>query len=524
LPKTGVDFPQIQVSCMKVCLIEPSKFVSLTNFVSTISMPPLGLAYIAASLKEAGHEVCVVDGPGSAPRNFFQFNDVRIRGLTNEQIVESIPRDVQVIGLGCMFTSHWVHVRDLLKDIRRVFPDVFLTMGGEHVTGFPEFSLEGAPLDAVVMGEGEETIVELLEHVENGKPLDTVAGVAYRAEDETIRVNARRQRIRDIDAIPRPAWELFDIQKYNEVNQPHGASQGKFMPMLATRGCPFSCTFCTSPKMWTTEWTPRNYKLVVDEMQDYFNEYGVTDFQFEDLTAIVKKQWISDFCDEIVAREMKITFQLPSGTRSEGIDYEIACKLKAAGCHEFAFAPESGDPRILQAIKKKVHLPTMFQSAKSALRAGINVGCFFIIGFPEDDYKSVLRTYAAIVKCGMIGLTNVNLNAYSPQPNTESFNQLREDGVITELSDDYLMSLFTFQDFGAKKTSYNKHFSDWELSLMVLFGVALFYTVYFLRKPTRILQLFTDLFSQSSSNKSTKMAKSFLKDALTLVKNKLIRV
>ncbi len=509
---------------MKVCLIEPSKFVSLTNFVSTISMPPLGMAYIAASLKEVGHEVDVVDGPGSAPRNFFDFGEVRIRGLTNEQIVEKIPRDVQVVGVGCMFTSHWVLVRELLKDIRQAFPDVFLVMGGEHVTGFPEFSLEGAPLDAVVLGEGEETIVEVLDHIEKGKSLALVHGVAYRALDGSIQVNPRRQRIRDLDAIPKPAWELFDIEKYHEVNQPHGASQGKFMPMLATRGCPFSCTFCTSPNMWTTEWQPRNHELVVDEMQEYSEKYGVTDFQFEDLTAIVKKQWISDFCDEIIHRGINITFHLPSGTRSEGIDFEIAKKLKAAGCHEFAFAPESGDPRILKAIKKKVHLPTMFKSAKAALRAGINVGCFFIIGFPEDDYKSVLRTYGAIVKCALVGLTNVNLNAYSPQPNTESFNQLQKDGVITELSDEYLMSLFTFQDFGAKKTSYNKHFSDWELSFLVLFGVALFYMVYFLRKPSRIPQLFVDIFSQSSSNKSTKMAKSFLKDAFTVMKNKLIRV
>jgi len=509
---------------MKVCLIEPSKFVSLTNFVSTISMPPLGLAYIAASIREAGHEVCVVDGPGSAPRTFFDFNEIRIRGLTNEQIVEKIPMDVQVVGVGCMFTSHWVHVRELLKDIRQALPDVFLVMGGEHVTGFPEFSLERAPLDAVVLGEGEETIVQVLDHVEKGKSLETVHGVAYRDREGAICVNPRRQRIGDLDAIPKPAWDLFDIEKYHEVNQPHGASQGKFMPMLATRGCPFSCTFCTSPNMWTTEWQPRNFKLVVDEMQEYCEKYSVTDFQFEDLTAIVKKQWINDFCDEIIRRGMDITFQLPSGTRSEGIDYEVAKKLKAAGCHEFAFAPESGDPRILKAIKKKVHLPTMFQSAKAALRAGINVGCFFIIGFPEDDYKSVLRTYAAIIKCALIGLTNVNLNAYSPQPNTESFNQLQKDGVITELSDEYLMSLFTFQDFGAKKTSYNKHFSDWELSFFVLFGVALFYLVYFLSRPSRILQLFVDLFSQTSSNKSTKMAKSFLKDAFTLVKNKLIRV
>ena len=120
-------------------------------------MPPSRLAYIAASSREAGHEVCGVDGPGSAPRTFFDFNDIRIRGLTNAQIVEKIPLDVQVVGVGCMFTSHWVHVRELLKDIRRALPDVFLVMGGEHATGFPEFSLERAPLDAVVLGEGERS-------------------------------------------------------------------------------------------------------------------------------------------------------------------------------------------------------------------------------------------------------------------------------------------------------------------------------------------------------------------------------
>ena len=151
------------------------------------------------------------------------------------------------------------------------------------------------------------------------------------------------------------------------------------------------------------------------------------------------------------------------------------------------------------------------------------MGCFFIIGFPEDDYRSVLKTYAAIVKCAWLGFTNVNLNAYSPQPNTESFKMLQKMGVITEFDDKYLMSLFTFQDFGAKKTSYNSRFGDWELSLMVNFGAFLFYVIYFLRKPYRIIQLFSDLQSNSASNKSTKMAKSFFKDAFTIVKNKLIK-
>ena len=509
---------------MKVCLIEPPKFVSLTNFVSTISMPPIGLAYIAAAIREEGHDVTIVDAPGSGPRNYHTFEgEVRVRGLTQEQIIERIPSDVQVIGLGCMFTSHWVYVRELVGKIRRLFPNKHILMGGEHVTGFPEFSLEQSHLDSVVMGEGEETVAQLLEHIEKGLPLDGVAGVAYKDPEGLIRVNSRRKRMKNIDSIAQPAWDLFDIQKYNEVNQPHGSSQGKFMPMLATRGCPFSCTFCTSPNMWTTEWIPRDYNLVIDEMQEYQDRYGVTDFQFEDLTAIVRSDWIINFCDEILKRNMRITFQLPSGTRSEGIDFEVATKLKAAGCHEFSFAPESGDPRILKAIKKKVSLSKMFESARCALKAGINVGCFFIIGFPEDDYRSVLTTYRAIIKCALIGFTNVNLNAYSPQPNTESFQELQRLGIITDFDDKYLMSLFTFQDFGARKVSYNSRFGDLELSLMVNFGALLFYLIYFFRKPYRIIQLFADLGSESSSNKSTKMAKSFFKDAFMIMKSKLIK-
>src|SRR5438552_18702755 len=127
------------------------------------------------------------------------------------------------------------------------------------------------------------------------------------------------------------------------------------------------------------------------------------DFQFEDLTFIVSRDWILNFCAELEKRAMKITFQLPSGTRSEVVDSEVARALKASGCHEFAFAPESGDPRILKAIKKRVNLDKMYEAARSAIKADINVGCFFILGFPEDDGLSVLRTYKAVIKCAWLG-------------------------------------------------------------------------------------------------------------------------
>jgi len=221
---------------------------------------------------------------------------------------------------------------------------------------------------------------------------------------------------------------------------------------------------------------------------------------------------------------MKITFQMPAGTRSECINYQVAKKLNAAGCHELAFAPESGDPRVLKAIKKKINLTRMYKSGKETLQAGINVGCFFIIGFPEDNYMSVLKTYTAIIKCALIGFTNVNLNAYSPQPNTESFRNLQKQGVITELSDEYLISLFTFQDFGARKTSFNPRFNDYELSILVIIGTGLFYFFYFLRKPQRIFFLTRDLFSETAENKNSKILKSALKDCKNLFRLKLRKI
>ena len=487
-------------------------------------MPPIGLAYIASVLRNTGYTVAVIDGPGSGLKSYFSFNKIYVRGLSNDEIIKRIPIETDVIGLGCMFSSNWIYVRELIKMIRKEFPSTFIIVGGEHVTGFPKFSLEQAPFDVVVLGEGEETVAELMQCFEQGKPLKDVKGIAFRDPSGQVNINERRPRIKDIDSIPLPSWDLFEIESYIQHNQPHGSSQGRFIPMLATRGCPFQCTFCTNPNMWTTQWIPRNYKKIVDEMQLYQEKYKITDFQFEDLTALVRSDWIINFCNEIIAREMKITFQMPAGTRSECINYEVAKKLKEAGCHELSFAPESGDPRVLKAIKKRINLNHMFISARETLNAGINVGCFFIIGFPEDNYSSVLRTYAAIIKCALIGFTNVNLNSYSPQPNTESFRKLQKNGVISELSDDYLMSLFTFQDFGARKTSFNPRFNDYELSFLVIIGAGLFYVFYFLRKPQRIYFLIRDLFSETAENKSSKILKSTLKDCKNLFSLKFRKI
>jgi anaerobic magnesium-protoporphyrin IX monomethyl ester cyclase len=495
---------------MHVVLIETPKFVDIKNHVSTVAVPPLGLAYVAGSLEHAGHRVSAIDAIGEAIEQLNPYDgQIYVRGLTTEQILGRVPEDVELIGLGCMFSYQWLIVKDLIWALREAFQDVPIVFGGEHPTGSPRQCLEESPLDAVVLGEGEETAVELVEAVHGSRSWSEVAGIAYRHNGEIVE-NGRRARITAIDSIPLPAWHLFDIDEYCRFNQPHGSSQGRFMPMLATRGCPFQCTFCTSPQMWTTKWMPRDVAQLVDEMELYVERYRTVDFQFEDLTAVVRRDWILAFCHELIDRGLNITFQLPSGTRSEGIDYEVARAMKQAGCHEFAFAPESGDPRILKAIKKKVQLPRMFHSARESMRAGLNVGCFFILGFPEDDLKSVLRTYVAIIKCAIYGFSSMNLNAYSPQPNTESMRGLLERGVIDKLDDSYYMSLFTYSGLGAK-TSYCR-FSSRTLGTMIIVGYSVFYSIYFVSRPRRTASIVADMFRENSSNKVSKYLRSLLSD------------
>src|SRR5262249_38566659 len=136
---------------------------------------------------------------------------------------------------------------------------------------------------------------------------------------------APRQRIRDVDAIPRPAWHLFPVSNYLDGGFTYGVNLGRSMPILATRGCPYQCTFCSSPAMWTT----RYYAL----------------------TAIIKRDWILAFCRELERRGLDITYQLPTGTRSEVLDEEVLAALYRTGCRNICYAPESGSPETLARIK-----------------------------------------------------------------------------------------------------------------------------------------------------------------------------
>lgn len=467
-----------------VCLLKSPALLKAFA-LSTLTAPPIGIAYLAGTLKSAGIRYQVVDAVGEALDQILplEFCDGYAIGLTMDEIVARIDPQADIIGLSCMFSSSWPYDHRLIAKIRERFPNAWLVLGGEHATACADFILETCPdVDICVLGEGEETLLELIPALRSGLPLSRIGSLVYRDEG-AVRRTDRRKRLRDIDAIPLPDWEQVPIDNYMTRGLGHGISNVRSMPMMATRGCPYQCTFCSSPAMWTTRWLARKPAAVVDEMESYIERYQAKNFDFYDLTAIIKKDWIVAFAREILRRSLKIEYQLPSGTRSEAIDDEVSELLYRSGCRQMNYAPESGSAATLDRIKKKVKLPRLEESLRGACRHGLKVMVNIIL-FPDDTWRDVIETVKFVLRCSWLGLHDVAFVPYVPYPGAELYNKMVKDGRLPPLGEEYFVSLLTHSDISSAK-SHNPRFSSRQVQMIRLAILAMFYSSSYLLRPHR---------------------------------------
>jgi len=442
------------------CLIRPPAVESFRLSMSTVTLP-LGLAYIAGTLKAAGHPIHVLDAVGAAPRKKTRYHRGYLIGLALEDIAQRIPRETTIVGITVVFTHEWPAIVRLIDLIKRARPDLPVVIGGEHVTSMPEFCLATSKADYIVIGEGEETVLELLGALEGDNQLSEIHGLGYR-DGGTIVVNPRRARRQDLDSIPRPAWEHFAVDTYNQNGYVGGIDlDAKTIPVLATRGCPYQCTYCSSPNMWTPRWIPRDPVQVVDEIQHYVEEFGASNFPFQDLTAILHKDWIIAFCKEILNRGLDITWQLPTGTRSEAIDETVARLLKATGLATMSYAPESGSEHTRLLIKKRMKTENLMASVQAAIAADLNVALFIVIGFPHDMPEHLERNFEFLRRIRRLGVQDMAIGYYMALPGTEIFNSLYDADLIT-LDQDYFGHILQGLALWPA-TSYNPALSCWEL-------------------------------------------------------------
>jgi len=503
---------------MRICLIKPPILHKGASF-ALMPTAPLGLAYIAGALKREGHEIQVVDATAEGIGQVELFRDkVFVFGLNKQEVARRIHPETDVICFSFMFTNNWLYDRELVSEIHGMFPNAVLIAGGEHITAATEFSMRQAPaLEFCVLGEGEAAIVELIDAIWKNVGHNDIQGIGYRQGDRIV-LSKRRTRIAEVENIAWPAWECFPVKSYFDHRMSHGVYRGKTLPVMASRGCPYECTFCSSPQMWGRKYQIRPPKDFVNELEYLYNTFGATNFDLYDLTAIIYRDWTILVCKEILDRGLDITFQLPSGTRAEAIDYEVAQHLFRAGCKNITYAPESGSKSILKSVKKKVKLDKMLESIRSSSRAGLNIHLNMIIGFPDERHWDIIQTLWFLVKCSWHGANDVAVAVFTPYPGSQLFDRLTKEKKLDLYDDDHIMGIIDSYDLWPSMV-YSSNISSTAIKMYVFLLLASFYSTNYLFRPLRLLRTIRNIITHRHESRLEQILyKNFFSNTLKVIR------
>ena len=397
---------------MRIALIAPKWNKKANDY------PPLGLAYLAAVLERSGHEAKIFDlslVPDSSPE------------ADAETIVAFDP---QLVGITAMTTVYQsaLEMATVLK-ARLGRP---IVIGGPHATMFPERLLAESPvLDFVVRGEGEMTLLELVQVLEGQGDLASVTGLTYRVRGEVVS-NADRELIPDLDSLPFPARQHFDLNRYG-LRTPEGQPM---VTILSSRGCPYNCSYCFKGIVGRT-YRHRSPQNIVAEIKQVIGQTGIHSYYFIDdlFTADVKR--LQELMELMIAEELNIRWQCLG--RVDRISPDILKSMYAAGCRRIHFGIESGNPEILRQISKGIKLDQVRQAVRWAKDAGIQVKGYFMLGLPGDTDTTMQQTIDLAVE---LDLEEAMFSLTTPFPGTRLWDELVKRHPETEYNQDFARAYY----------------------------------------------------------------------------------
>jgi len=372
---------------MRVLLINPFYPISETP------SPPLGLAYLAAALENAGHTVKICD--------------YVVMPYGRKQLASELdgfqPRMVGVTAV----TMTVNQALAVIRDVKSTAPDIITVAGGPHVTFRAEQTLrDHSFLDIIVRGEGEATVVELADAVESGRPWDTVRGIVFRRETD-IHTTADRPFIADIDALAPPARHLLPLGRYRALHMP--------VSMITSRGCPFQCIFCVGRKMVGGRVRYRDPVAVVDEMAD-LNRLNFHQINIAHDLFTARPSHCMAVCDEILRRGLKICWT--SFARVDTVSPAVLERMKAAGCTGVSFGVETADPDILKTVRKGITTDQVIRAVRLCNDAGIQPYASFILGLPGETPDTLNTTLAFAQRLEEMDVS-YGFHLLAPFPGTE---------------------------------------------------------------------------------------------------------
>jgi radical SAM superfamily enzyme YgiQ (UPF0313 family) len=367
----------------------------------------MGLMYLASVLRRAGHRVRILDG--------------EVERIDHDSMAAFVAAERPDFFGITSTTAQATRAFALAQAVKERAPDTFVVLGGSHASSLPERSLQECDaLDAAVFGEGERTILELMDRLAARQPLLGVNGTACRDAGDIV-INPARELIEDLDTIPFPAWDLVPMQQYvastwfpNKVKQ--------YANIFTSRGCPYGCTFCGAKTTWTRKFRARSPENVVAEMEEVYRRLGIPNFFVSDDLFTLKRKRVMDVCTLILEKQLPITWTCLS--RVNTIDPEMLALMKRAGCYLICYGLESGSQAVLDKLDKGTTVEQGIEAVAMTKAAGIKVFGSFMIGSPGETPETVEATIRLIRK---MKLDEVGLGVTTAYPGTDLFDAFGSD-------------------------------------------------------------------------------------------------
>lgn len=380
---------------------------------------PLGPAYIASALQEKGHEV--------------EIYHQNVHHYPEEHLTEYLDcHRFDVVGVGVI--AGYFQYRKLLRISeainRSINRPTHFILGGHGPSPEPDYFLRKTGADIVVMGEGEETIVDLYATLEQKKDLATVQGIAYREGGET-RINQRRDLIKDIDSISWPAYGLFPIEYYRLLRLPHATSIDFVMPVLSARGCTFTCNFCYR---MDTGYRARNPEAIMEEIAFLQKNHGINYIDFTDDLLMSSKARVVEVCDAIV--KSKLHFKWFCNGRLNYAVPDILRYMKEAGCVFINYGIEAFDDQILRNMNKALTTKQIIKGIEATLAAGISPGYNIIFGNIGENKRTLQQGVDFLLKYDD-GAQMRTIRPVTPYPGSPLFHHAIESGLLKDVADFY---------------------------------------------------------------------------------------
>jgi radical SAM superfamily enzyme YgiQ (UPF0313 family) len=388
---------------MKIALVNPPPRGALEKHWAEV--PILGLAYVAAALREKGHDVVLLDG--------------KLGELTFDDIHAGVVASgAGLIGITCM-TVDFPAASRIAERLRRAGLAAPVVLGGAHINAVGAQALaECGAASFACVGEGEHLACELAEALARGQGVEGIAGLARRVGDVVVK-NAAREYHDRYDALPFPAWDLF--------------ARADRIPLLTHRGCPFECNFCGHNSGFTPRY--RSPENVLDEIAHVVSRYAPHTIRFEDETFGLNMPRTKAILHGLIDRGLVGRVRFSAQTRVDRLDLELAQLLRRCGFETLELGVESGSPAVLARMGKGISLAQVERAVRLGKQAGLTIECKFIVGHPHET-EAELRETANFI--GKINPDRLSVAVMTPYPGTPIFDMaVRGEGGYRLLSRDW---------------------------------------------------------------------------------------